>query len=513
MAAALSVVWPGLGHFGHRNRRAWLLLLSTLLICAGLVVYVGTRSRTTLLVWTVSRTHLWAVIAFAALALSFRIWVAVDAYMSAYSWPRPQRIRRWRYRLAATTTLVMCAAVIAVPHWFVVRYSVAQIDLLYNVFTATTTETATPTPINESAHSATSVVPAPGTVEENRAPSSNADPAPTNSDPAPNTSTPTPTTLPTAPPAPQSTSTITTTTEAVVATTVPAATWDGERRLTVALLGGDGGFDRSGVRTDTIILVSIDVGTGEAAAFNIPREWRGLPFPEGTPAAERWPEGHVGLANSVYSLGSRNPEVFPDASDPAGQAIKSAIAQLTGIAVQYYVLIDMEGFIETIDLFGGVDVRVTERINDRIKPVVRDGEPLNIEVEPGEYRFDGSTALAYVRSRRQSSDYRRMARQRCVVEAFINQVSIPELLANFIDLANIISDHVKTDIPLERLDELVSIARKLDTSKVVTVNFIPPEFPAGRAPISLVREAVDEALQGVESEANASLAGTCQNPG
>ena len=182
--------------------------------------------------------------------------------------------------------------------------------------------------------------------------------------------------------------------------------------LTIALLGSDGGFDRRGVRTDTIILFSIDMATGDAVAFNIPRNWRDLPFPAGTPASERWPDGYPGIANAIYGLGLRFPEVFPDVDDPAGYAIKLALAQLTGLRVQYYVLVDMVGFVEIIDLFGGIGVYVMESINDRIKPIVRGGPHIDIDVKPGEHHFDGLTALGYVRSRTASSDYRRMTRQR-----------------------------------------------------------------------------------------------------
>ena len=290
-------------------------------------------------------------------------------------------------------------------------------------------------------------------------------------------------------------------------------TWEGADRLTVALLGSDAGFDRAGVRTDTIIVLSIDMATGDAAAFNVPRNWRHMTFPEGTPASELWPDGYPEIANEIYGLGQRVPEAFPGVGDTAGHAIKSALAQLTGLDIHYYVLVGMQGFVETIDLFGGIDIHVTESINERIKPIVPEGSPVYIVVEPGDYRFNGLTALGYVRARTGTSDYHRMTRQRCVVEALIDQVTPAQVLANYLALTGIVADHVKTDMPLDRLDDFILLQERLDTARVVTVNFIPPEFPRGDAPITLVRAAVTRALNGAPDPTTPTLASACQPPG
>ena len=276
------------------------------------------------------------------------------------------------------------------------------------------------------------------------------------------------------------------------------------------MLGSDAGFGRYGVRTDTIIVLSIAVATGDAAAFNVPRNWSHVTFPEGTAAARRWPGGYPGIANEIYGLGLIHPDAFPDVEDKAGHVIKSALAQLTGLDIQYYVMVDMVGFVKVIDLFGGIDVHVSESINDRIQPIVAGGPPIDIVVEPGDYHFDGLTALGYVRSRIQSSDWHRMTRQRCVIEALIDQVAPLEAVYNYPTLTDIISQHMSTDIPANRLRDLVAVADRLDTSRIVTVNFIPPEFRSGNAPIPQVREAVTRALEGRTNAANAFLADSCE---
>ena len=287
-------------------------------------------------------------------------------------------------------------------------------------------------------------------------------------------------------------------------------TWDGAERLTIALLGSDAGFDRVGVRTDTIIVVSIDVATGDAAAFSVPRNWRHVTFPDGTAASELWPDGYPEIVNEIYGLGLRHPEAFPQVDDPAGHAIKSALAQLTGLPIQYYVLLDMVGFVKVIDLFGGIDLHVSETIDERIKPIVADGPPVLIATEPGYHHFDGMTALGYVRARTGTTDWHRMTRQRCVVEALLDQVPRMELVYRYANLTDIIASHVSTDIPIDRLSDLMGLADRLDTSRIVTVNFIPPEFQPGDAPIAQVRAAVAQALEGRANTSNAYLADSCR---
>lgn len=487
-AVALSAIWPGLGHFGHRNGRALLIAGVSLAAVVSGLVYAVSRGTRTLLLWGVSLSPLRALIGLSLCVLVLRAVVAVDAYQNAARRSLPGSGSRFA-GFARWVTLLLLAVIIAAPHFLVIRFAIAQMTLLSDVFDTAQVQTAVPTPLPTT----TAATTPPG-----------ADPPPEAAPPAPTPSTEATTTAATSP-----------TTAAPPAATPAAAgssTWDGESRLTIALLGSDAGFDRYGVRTDTIIVLSIDVDTGDAAAFSVPRNWRHVPFPEGTAASEQWPDGYPGLLNEIYGLGLEHPEAFPGVEDRAGHAVKSALAQLTGLRIQYYALLDMVGFVRIIDLFGGIDLYVGESINDRIKPIVPEGIYINIAVEPGHHHFDGLTALGYVRSRTGSTDWSRMTRQRCVIEALIDQVPPAEVVYRYADLAGIVSDHVATDIPLDRLEELVDLATKLDTSRVVTVNFIPPEFPPGDAPILPVRQAVNQALRDDATGANPALSDRCRPP-
>ena len=146
VAVAVSAVWPGLGHFGHRNRRALLLATATLAVAVVGLVYSLTRDVRTLLTWSVNRPSLQALIVATLCVLVFRCVVAFDAYRTAarrYPPPRSSILRR----LGTLVTLMVLALLTAAPHLIVVRLAADQLTLLSDVFDATDTQTARPTPI------------------------------------------------------------------------------------------------------------------------------------------------------------------------------------------------------------------------------------------------------------------------------------------------------------------------------------------------------------------------------
>ena len=83
--------------------------------------------------------------------------------------------------------------------------------------------------------------------------------------------------------------TTTTSTRPPTSTTTTLPEWFPEQgRLNILLMGGDSGVGRTGIRTDTMIVVSIDPETGWTAMFGIPRNLFGLPFPPGHAAVGSW---------------------------------------------------------------------------------------------------------------------------------------------------------------------------------------------------------------------------------
>jgi LCP family protein required for cell wall assembly len=265
---------------------------------------------------------------------------------------------------------------------------------------------------------------------------------------------------------------------------------------TILLLGSDEGPGQPGDRTDTMIVVALQRGTHRAAAFGIPRNLVLVPLGKNR---GRFPEP----LNHLYRRAHEHPERFPSRGRNVGAtALKQAASALLGIRIDYYALVDLRGFADLVDALGGVEIEVKERLVDEVtRPAWGEPKP-TIDVYPGRtYHFFGREALAYVRSRKASSDYARMARQRCFLSAMARQLDVVGVLRNFGSLANTIKSSVTTDIPLARLPELLRLAKAVESRKTLTQSFGAAYFarrrPADNFPVPdvrSIRSAVREAI-------------------
>jgi LCP family protein required for cell wall assembly len=259
------------------------------------------------------------------------------------------------------------------------------------------------------------------------------------------------------------------------------------------LLGGDAGPDRDGLRPDSITVVSVDAATGQAVTIGLPRNMVDVPFDEGSPLAEVYPEGYgaidgcevdVCMLNSIYTeVELMSPEMYPDAvaqgSEPGIEAMRDAAEGITGLPIQYYVLIDMQGFLELIDALGGVTINVPEDV-----PIHADETFTTVAewIPAGEQHLDGYHALWYARSRHGTSDYDRMERQRQIQQAVLAQFNPANVLSKFQEIAAAGSQVVKTDIPQGMLGYFVDLASKtkelpITDLELTPTNDVDPEDP------------------------------------
>ncbi|MGH8824580.1 MAG: LCP family protein [Jiangellaceae bacterium] len=269
-----------------------------------------------------------------------------------------------------------------------------------------------------------------------------------------------------------------------------AAASDG--RLNILLLGADAGKGRVGVRPDSINLVSIDVRSGRPALVSLPRNLERARFPDGSPAADRFPDGFAGpgdrtewMLNATWTFGETNPDLFPGPAGPGVTAVEQAVEGTLGLPVHYFVAIDLDGFRDLVDALGGVTIRVIEEV-----PIGGSGQVLEV----GLHQLDGYETLWYARSRTGSSDYARMARQRCVLGAILHEVDPRTVLQNFTALAEASTSIVTTDIPQGQLPDLVEMAWKARDLPVTTLQLVPPLVDPAEPDVDAIVQLVDDAV-------------------
>ncbi|MFC7486001.1 LCP family protein [Knoellia sp. CPCC 206453] len=284
-----------------------------------------------------------------------------------------------------------------------------------------------------------------------------------------------------------------------------ANAWADKPRVNVLLLGSDAGDDRVGIRTDSMMVASIDTETGDTVLFGLPRNLEYVPIPKSNPLSKLWPNGYdcgdECLLNGIWTLATDHSDLFPGNDNPGLSSTQDVIGEILGLKIDRSLVVNLRGFQALVNAMGGVEINVQERVcvscknvNGRI--VFSGGKEQWIE--PGLQKLDGYHALWYARSRAGSDDFSRMRRQRCVTGAILNQANPVELLRNYPALAEVVKENVTIDIPGSELPAWAELVGTLQdkgsirslpiTNKVVKV--ANPDFDKIR---TLVQSAINPA--------------------
>ncbi len=293
--------------------------------------------------------------------------------------------------------------------------------------------------------------------------------------------------------------------------------WKDTPRLNILLLGADStgtrikdaGNSVYTPRTDTIMVASIDTTTGDTTLIQIPRNLKYTPFPEGSKLAQLFPRGFRGAGdeaewyvNALWekTVAGDHPDMVealgtPTPTYPGAEVLKQGIEGITGLHMHYFALVNIDGLERLINAMGGVRLNVNRKL-----PIGGDhqtGKRPHGWVQPGENQLlDGYNAMWYARSRFDSDDYDRMARQSCLVNAVIKQADPLTMLTRYEDIAQASSDMVMTDIPQEVLALVAQLAVKVKDASVSRLAFVDGQngFVSANPDFTLTRTRVHDAI-------------------
>jgi LCP family protein required for cell wall assembly len=270
-------------------------------------------------------------------------------------------------------------------------------------------------------------------------------------------------------------------------------------RYNVLLLGGDSGAGRWGLRPDSMTVASIDADTGRTVLISLPRNMKNFPFAKGSVMREQFPDGFdADYLNGVSTWAGDNTELFPDSDNPGVDATVEAIEGITGLKINYWAMVNLRGFTDLVDAVGGVTLNVRQPI-----PVGGLGSDVTGYIQPGVRKLDGHDTLWFSRARDDSDDYSRMARQKCVMGAMLEQISPQTAVRNFADIADASSAMVSTNIPASEFSRFVQLALEARGQKVSTLSLVPPMINTADPDIKLIKRKVTQAIDRAEGKAPA----------
>ncbi len=215
---------------------------------------------------------------------------------------------------------------------------------------------------------------------------------------------------------------------------------------------GCGGND-----TNTLILIHIPAGGQKAVGFSIPRDdWVTYPTAYDGETQGKIDQAYgLAMAAEENQLRQHDPTISQDQlafeGNEAGRAAAVAtVEQLTGVHIDHFAELNLDGFYELAKVLGGVEVCLNH-------PVPYDPNSGFYAAHAGLQHLDAKMALAFVRQRDglANGDLDRTHRQQAVLDSVIRQLrsdGVLDDLTKLSDLLSIAKQYLITDSGWNLLD-------------------------------------------------------------
>ncbi len=207
--------------------------------------------------------------------------------------------------------------------------------------------------------------------------------------------------------------------------------------------------------TDSIMLASIDQDKGNVTLLSIPRDLF-VAYP-------KW-YGTAGKINTLYTMGI---------SDKVGiKLLAEKVSEITGQAIDGYMVIDFAGFTSIVDALGGIEIDVPRDLIDREYPNNNWWYQV-FRVSAGLQTFDGDTALKYARSRHSTSDFDRSERQQLIMKWIkekalsLGFLTSPEKIS---ELFTAVRSHIDTSLTIGDATELALSLKDVKSENINIYN-------------------------------------------
>lgn len=231
-----------------------------------------------------------------------------------------------------------------------------------------------------------------------------------------------------------------------------------ERKINILILGSDYNYVRGKrideeatgqrSRTDTIMLASLDPTSKQVSLLSIPRDTRAL-----------LTGYHYDKVNAAMVYGGVD-------------LVKSTVSDLTGVPIDYYMALKVDGLINMVDILGGLRIYVEKDMY-----YVDETGGLGINIHKGwKEAMNGEQANQYVRFRKDElGDIGRVQRQQNFIRAVVDKLMLPQSWFKIPALLEHLNENIETDIPSDVVGQIVRFGTSLQKEDIRMV-MLPGTF-------------------------------------
>ena len=278
------------------------------------------------------------------------------------------------------------------------------------------------------------------------------------------------------------------------------------KRINVLLVGKDYNRDRKGMeytknsRSDTIMMMSIDLESKKIGAVSIPRDTK-----------VRAPDGRTGKINGTFARGGI-------------ELLQATLKEMFDVDFDYTVVVKPDAVREIVDALGGVTVETLDEMH-----YDDNWGNLHIHLPKGRIHINGQQAIGFTRFRevnvfrpdargrlipirnvqhsKEEGDHRRMARQQQLIRAMVGSANAPSNLWKADQIIDTGFKQLETNFKRIQLLALATLFRGAQEGAINTVTLDGTEATEGGAFYILLdqdraRATVDWILKGDEAAGN-----------
>lgn len=229
------------------------------------------------------------------------------------------------------------------------------------------------------------------------------------------------------------------------------------KEIKVLILGVSTDLDSE--LTDTIMVASYNPNTQKANLLSIPRDTFTGKYKSKATASQK--------INALYNI-NKNPKKTLE-----------AVNEITGLDIQYYVLVRTEALIKLVDAIGGVEFNVP--IDMKYDDPTQD---LHIDLKAGQQKLNGDKAEQLLRFRHSNynkngvmttypseygnDDFGRMRTQRDFIVETLKQTLKPGNIFKIGEILEIAHKNVETNLELSYIKDYIPYAVEFNTENMTT---------------------------------------------